>query len=168
MTISRTVRGLALAAAVLLTGACGTDGAPAAAPTTPPSAPLAVRDMWVKTAESGMTAAFGTLVNTGDTDVQVVKATSTASPVMELHEVADVDGTMVMRPKDGGFTVPANGGHTLEPGGDHLMLMDLTAPVKAGDEVRFTLTFADGRTFAFTAVAKDFAGGNESYHPEMG
>ena len=29
--------------------------------------------------------------------------------MMELHEVADVNGEMVMRPKEGGFVIPAGG-----------------------------------------------------------
>jgi len=158
-------------AAVLLVGACG-DGEPpatAATPSVPAAAarPLAVRDMWVKTAASGMSATFGTLLNTTSADVTVVKATSTASPMMELHEVATVDGKMVMRPKDGGFTIPAGGSHELKPGGDHLMMMDIKTPVTAGTEVTITLTFADGKTMDFTALGKDFAGGNESYQPEM-
>ncbi|GAA4715908.1 hypothetical protein Prum_003750 [Phytohabitans rumicis] len=121
--------------------------------------------MWVKTAQSGMSAVFGTLMNTSGAEVTVVKATSTASPMMELHEVATVDGEMVMRPKDGGFTIPAGGMHELKPGGDHLMMMDVTTPVAAGTEVTVTLTFADGKSMQFTALGKDFAGGNESYQP---
>lgn len=167
----RRVLGLgSVMAAALLLGACGDDGEPAGAatPSTSPTAvaqPLAVKDMWVKTAASGMTAAFGTLLNTGGADVTVVEATSTVSPVMELHEVATVDGEMAMRPKEGGITIPAGGTHELKPGGDHLMMMDIKTPVTAGTEVRFTLTFADGKMMEFTAVGKDFAGGNESYQP---
>ncbi|GIF77243.1 copper chaperone PCu(A)C [Asanoa siamensis] len=177
MSISTTARGLGLAATAafaLLAGACGAAAEPATTGTPPPPSasvaadPIAVRDMWVKTADKGMTAAFGTLLNTGGADVTIVKATSTASPMMELHEVAEVDGKMEMRPKEGGFEIPAGGSHVLEPGGDHLMLMDVKAPVKAGDEVTVTLTLGDGTTFAFTAVAKDFAGGNESYNPGTG
>ncbi|MDQ7909394.1 copper chaperone PCu(A)C [Phytohabitans sp. ZYX-F-186] len=162
--------GSVLAAAVLLLGACGDDAEPEAGPSgSPPAAarPLVVKDMWVKTATSGMSAAYGTLMNTTGADVTVVKATSTASPTMELHEVATVDGKMVMRPKEGGFTIPAGGSHELEPGGDHLMMMDVRTPVTAGTEVTITLTFADGGTMEFTALGKDFAGGNESYQPEM-
>ena len=47
------------------------------------------------------------------------------------------------------------------------MLMNLAQPVKPGDEVTFTLTFADGRTAEFTAIAKPFAGAGESYDPSM-
>lgn len=155
------------------TSACGTSGSPAAdagagvAPTSPVASstgPIAVRDAWVKAADSGMTAAFATLVNTGDADVTVVSAASTISPV-EMHEVAMAGGTMQMRPKAGGFVIPAGGTHVLEPGGDHLMLMAVATPVMAGDEVDLTLTLDDGRTVLFTAVAKPFAGGNESYDP---
>ncbi|MFJ9858820.1 copper chaperone PCu(A)C [Streptomyces albogriseolus] len=129
------------------------------------AAPVTMKDPWVKAAESGMTGAFGTLVNSTDADITVVSATSTASQRTELHEVADVDGKMVMRPKEDGFVIPAKGSHTLEPGSDHLMLMGLTGAVKPGDEVPVTLTFKDGRTLEFTAVAKEFAGGKENYEP---
>ncbi|MEJ3749801.1 copper chaperone PCu(A)C [Actinomycetes bacterium KLBMP 9797] len=164
--------GAVLVAATLFAGACGDDSgaATAAEPSASPAVagqPLAVKDMWVKTAASGMTAAFGTLMNTGSSDVTVVKATSPTSPTMELHEVATVDGEMTMRPKEGGITIPAGGMHELKPGGDHLMLMDVKTPVTAGTEVTVTLTFAGGETMEFTALGKDFAGGNESYQPEM-
>jgi copper(I)-binding protein len=159
----------AAAAALLLVGACGEDAEPSTGTTPSPTVPaqaLVGRDMWVKAADSGMTAAFGTLVNTTDAEITVAKATSTASSTMELHEVAMVDGKMAMRPKDGGFVIPAGGTHELKPGGDHLMMMGLSGPVRAGDEVTVTLTLSSGEVVELTAVGKDFAGGNESYHPE--
>lgn len=162
--------GVAVAAALLI-GACGSGstppaGATAPAPTTPATASgVIARDMWVKTAKSGMSAAFGTLTNTTNADITIVSAAATVSARVELHEVAGVDGEMVMRPKESGFVIPAGGTHELKPGGDHLMLMDVTTPVRPGDEVTFTLTFADGTTAQFTAVGKDFAGGNENYQP---
>ncbi|MGN9764823.1 copper chaperone PCu(A)C [Micromonospora sp. SD12] len=171
-----------LATAALLAGGaagCGSsDGSPSAAPSpsvsldggasaSAPAGVLGVRDPWVKAADAGMTAAFGTLVNDGDTDVTVTGASTDVSP-MELHEMAMRDGRMVMRAKQGGIVVRARSSHALEPGGDHLMLMDLRQPVRAGDQVSFTLTFADGRTQTFTAVAKPFTGAQESYAPGHG
>ncbi|WP_426513916.1 copper chaperone PCu(A)C [Dactylosporangium sp. McL0621] len=129
---------------------------------------LVMQDPWVKTADSGMSAAYGTLVNTTGKEVVVVSATSSASPAMELHETTIVDGKMAMKPKEGGFAIPAHGRHEFEPGGDHLMLMDVKTPVRPGDQVTFTLTLKDGGTVRFTALGKDFAGGNESYQPGRG
>jgi copper(I)-binding protein len=113
-----------------------------------------------------MTAAFGVLVNDTDADITVAGAESPASP-MELHEMTMKDGKMLMRPKEGGFVIKAKGTHELGPGGDHLMLMKPAAEIKPGDEVAFTLKLGDGRTVAFSAVAKPFAGAGESYDPGM-
>ncbi|MFC3502456.1 copper chaperone PCu(A)C [Micromonospora krabiensis] len=150
---------------------CG-QSSPSAAPNPAPTASTAagvleIRDPWVKAADSGMTAAFATLVNPGDSDVTITGAATDVSP-MELHEMAMQDGKMVMRAKAGGIVVKAHGSTTLEPGGDHLMMMDLKQPVKAGDEVGFTLRFADGKTQTFQAVAKPFTGAQESYAPGHG
>jgi copper(I)-binding protein len=93
-----------------------------------------------------MSAAFGTLENTSDHDITLVSAESPASTMLQLHEtVANDSGAMVMKEKQGGFVIPAGGSFALEPGGNHIMLMDLTAPLAAGDEATFTLTFSDAR-----------------------
>ena len=73
------------------------------------------------------------------------------------------DGAMVMQPKEGGFTIPAGATFELAPGGNHIMLMSLAAPIVAGDDVTFTLILGDGSVFTFTAPAKDFTGANEEY-----
>ncbi|WP_089154308.1 copper chaperone PCu(A)C [Micromonospora sp. NBS 11-29] len=178
-TTGRFRRPAALIGAALLAAsvaACGSSDDPttaaAPAPTTAPAAAganaaagvLGIRDPWVKAADKGMTAAFGALVNDGDADVTITGASTEVSP-MELHEMAMRDGKMVMRPKEGGIVVRAHSTATLQPGGDHLMLMSLTRPVRAGDELNVTLTFGDGRTQTFTAVAKPFTGAQESYAP---
>lgn len=164
----------ALALAASLTGCAAEDAVtPAAAPAATAAAAtaaapletdgLTITDPWVKATDTGMTATFGTLVNSSDTEVTIESASSSVS-MMELHEMAASDsGEMVMRPKEGGFVIPAGGTHVLEPGADHLMMMNVTAPVKPGDEVAVTLTAKDGSTYEFTAPARSFAGGNETY-----
>lgn len=125
-----------------------------------------VREQWVKSADSGMTAAFAELQNTGDSEVHVVGASSPASSRMELHEMATgSDGAMVMRPKDGGFVIPPGGSHVLAAGGDHLMLMDVTSPLTPGSDAEFTLEFSDASTTDFTAQVRDFSGAQEDYEP---
>ncbi len=157
--------GALLAAAVLaLTGCASTPtAAESSAPTTAAES-VTIEDAWVKAADSGMSAAFGVLHNASGEDVTVVSAETEASTSLQLHETVENDaGEMVMREKEGGFSIPADGDLTLEPGGNHIMLMDLTAPIVAGDEVTFTLTFSDDSTFEFTAPVKDYTGANENY-----
>jgi copper(I)-binding protein len=156
----------ACVAALALTGcAAASSAAPAAAPAAAVPAPVvAVADPWVKTAESGMTAVFGTFSTTGAGPVTVLSAQTSASPRTELHEVVTgSDGAMVMRPKADGFLVEPAAPRVLAPGGDHIMIMDLASPIRPGDQVEVTLTLSDGSTVPFTALAKETSGGEENY-----
>lgn len=84
--------------------------------------------------------------------------------MLELHEtVENESGEMVMRQIEGGFVIPSDGDLSLEPGGNHIMMMDLTAPLVAGQNVTFTLTFSDDSVYEFTAPVKDYSGANETY-----
>lgn len=147
----------ATSGALLLFGlaACGSDESDAG---------LSVSDAWVKASDGGMTAAFGVLTNDSGGEVVVVGAETSASERTELHEVVTTDGEMVMQQKEGGFAVPADGEHTLEPGADHIMILDLASPVEPGDEVTITLSLDGGATYEYSAQAKETEGGEEPYH----
>ncbi|SIT69332.1 copper chaperone PCu(A)C [Microbacterium sp. RU33B] len=164
--ISRTTTtrlGLLLAVAAFALTGCATSSSTTAEDVTA-SESVSISDGWVKSADEGMSAAFGELTNDSDRDITVVSATTEASSMLELHETVENDsGEMVMRQIDGGFVIPAGGSLALEPGGNHIMLMDLTAPLKAGEEVTFVLTFSDESTYEFTAPVKDYSGANETY-----
>ncbi|MFF2088672.1 copper chaperone PCu(A)C [Nocardia sp. NPDC058176] len=128
---------------------------------------VSMSDQWIKAADSGMSAAFGELANAGDEPVTLVAAASPASERVEIHEVVpDSTGAKTMRPKAGGIVIPARGAVTLKPGGEHLMFMGLTQPLRTGTETSITLTFSDGSSTVVTAQVRDFAGGNENYEPE--
>jgi len=129
---------------------------------------VTIADSWVKatvgTEDPSMTAAFGVLTNHTGRDLTIVSATNDVTDRTELHEMAMVDGAMVMRPIAGGIPIPANGTTTLAPGGLHVMIMDAKTPIAPGDDVHVTLTLSDGSTLLFHATAKEFAGANESYN----
>ena len=170
--MSRISRAAALAAGVLaaatLSG-CASDSVTTASDSSSAAGPcpISVSDAWVKATDTEMTGAFGTLTNTGDAEMVVVSATSPVAGTMEIHEVVDKDGTMVMQPLEGGLVIPAGGTATLAPGQDHLMLMGLSEPIEAGQTVEITMTCADGGTAAYSGVAKPFEGGEETYEPAM-
>jgi copper(I)-binding protein len=127
---------------------------------------VTVTDPWVKAEDGDMTAAFAVLGNTGDTDAELTGASTSAAKVVELHEMVGTSGAMKMQEIDGGIAIPAGGSATLDPGGKHLMFMDLPDPLKAGDTVEVTLKFADGSTSDVEFEVKTFTGANETYAPE--
>ena len=129
-------------------------------------AALTLSDGWAKAGETGgMTGVFGTLVNSSGEDLVITGVESDAAGMIELHEVT-ADG--VMQRIEGDVVVPADGSFELAPGANHIMLMDLTRDLLAGDEVSLTLhcsssTDGDELSFEFTVLVKDYSGANEDY-----
>ncbi len=132
----------------------------------PMAAEVSIHDQWASAGDGQMAAVFGTLVNDGPREARIVSGSSPAAGMVEVHEVAGATGAKTMRPKAGGLVLPAGGSHDLVPGGDHLMLMDLTAPLSAGADIEVTLRFEDGSTLPVTVQVRDFAGAGENYQPD--
>lgn len=168
------------AAAALLVGCAGAAETPAAtsgataAPTSGAAIDvvetITVTDPWVKATDEGahMTGVFAELTNVTGADVHVVAVTAGVTERAELHEMIDQAGTPVMSQMPDGFVIPANGSFTLEPGGNHVMLMELMEPIEPGMIVPVTLEFADGGSVTFDAVARTYAGANEEYDGDDG
>ncbi|HEX2214620.1 MAG TPA: copper chaperone PCu(A)C [Mycobacterium sp.] len=152
---------IALAAGLVAAGCTTADHDEA-----PMASAVAISDQWASSAETGMAAVFGVLTNTGHHDAVVVSGSADVAGRVEVHEVVpNATGSSVMRPKEGGLTIPADGSHDLVPGGDHLMLMDLKEPLTPGSDVTMTVVFSDGSTLPITAQVRDFVGADEEYQP---
>lgn len=111
------------------------------------SAPLLIENPYAfATSEAQANgAAFMSLVNTTDADITVTAADTTLSETVELHTHIMEDDKMMMREVDS-FVVPAGETHTLEPMGDHIMLMGLYAPLQEGHVFPLSLTLEGGET----------------------
>lgn len=81
--------------------------------------------------------------NTGAADIKLVKAENPASAVTELHTHINEGGVMKMRPVPA-VEIKSKGAAVLQPGGLHVMMINLKAPLKEGDVVPITLGFDDG------------------------
>jgi len=86
-------------------------------------------------------AGYMTITNKGNTADRLVSASSPAAGKVEIHEMTMQDGIMKMRELPGGLPIAAGKTAALAPGGYHLMLMELKAPLKMGDKVPVTLSF---------------------------
>lgn len=71
-------------------------------------------------------------------------------------EMADMGGVMEMV-EVGRIALPAGESVSLEPGGLHLMLLDLPEPLSSGDSFDITLDFENGPDLVVTAEIRDNA-----------
>lgn len=171
-------RSAGLAAALLLSvgllTSCGDDTSDDAASDraamTAPELEVSATDGWVRatkgTEDTSMTAAFMQLQNDGDEAVVLTGASSPVAGMTQIHEMATVDGEMVMRQIEGGLEIPAGRGQLLMPGGNHVMLMDLDDELAPGDEVEVTLEFEGGETMTMTLPVKEFTEEEPHYHED--
>src|SRR5574343_240923 len=106
---------------------------------------VSVQDPYVRLAppNAPATGAFMVIKNNGDKDIKVLKADNPASKVTELHPHLNEGGVMKMRPVPA-IDIKAKGEAVLKPGGLHVMMIDLKAPMNEDDIVPITLTFDDG------------------------
>lgn len=143
---------LALALPLLVAlAACGGDDAPPSdAPDDDASVATAnffgLDNAYARTAPAGGTSAvYLDMVNDTSDDVTLLAASTDAAGTVEIHETGeDADGLRTMTPVEGGLDVPAGATVSLEPGGLHVMLLDLQRDLVEGDTVTVEFQF-EGR-----------------------
>jgi copper(I)-binding protein len=107
---------------------------------------ITVTGVWMREPAEGQTrtAAYGTITNDGEADVTLVSASVPFDATVEIHEtIMGDDGSMQMQEVPEGFVVPAGGSFTLEPGGPHIMLIDID-PADITGTIDVTMVFDDG------------------------
>ncbi len=103
-------------------------------------AQVAVSDPWVRATVASQKASGAFMTLTAPRDTRLVAASSPMAGVVEIHEMAMRDNVMRMRAIDA-LPLPAGKAVKLEPGGYHVMLMQLKGPLNAGDTVALELVF---------------------------
>jgi len=86
----------------------------------------------------GTSAVYMTLRNTGSVDDRLLGAWSDAAETTEVHRTTVDGGVMRMRPA-GPLDLPVGGALTLEPGGLHVMLINLRRDLVVGEWLTVTL-----------------------------
>ncbi|MGV3571982.1 MAG: copper chaperone PCu(A)C [Ramlibacter sp.] len=108
------------------------------------TAPVAVDGAWARPSVQGQsgTGAFMTL--TAREPVSLVGVATPVAGVAELHEMR-MDGDVMRMRAVGVIDLAPGKPLELKPGGYHLMLMDLKAPLAAGTQVPVSLRFRDAK-----------------------
>lgn len=105
-----------------------------------------VKDAWARPTMAQQSATGAYMKLTASSALKVVDVSSPAAGIVEIHEMFMDKDVMKMRAVSA-LQLPAGQAVELKPGGLHVMLMDLKAPVKPGDvlPIQLTLEGADGK-----------------------
>jgi len=116
---------------------------------------ITVSNAYVRATPPGktMTAAFLKLENTSDQEHRLIAVDSSAAGTTELHQTVNEQGLLKMRPVTE-MTIAAHSTQELQPGGYHIMLVDLKQPLKIGQTIPLTLSFASGEKLTLKIPVK--------------
>ena len=123
----------------------------------PALAQVAVSGAWARATVPGQmgTGAFMTLVS--KEGARVVGAASPVAGVVEIHEMA-MDGNVMKMRAVSALELPAGKPVELKPGGYHVMLLDLSRTLKAGEKIPLSLRIETrAGTFATLPVEVEVA-----------
>jgi hypothetical protein len=103
---------------------------------------IEVRQPWSRATPPGAKVAVGYMEirNTGSQPDRLLSASTPAAQRVQMHITQREGEVMKMRPVKS-FEIPPRERITLRPGGSHLMLVDLTRPLKKGERFPMTLRF---------------------------
>ena len=105
------------------------------------SAGVAVQDAWARATPTGATAGAAYMTLTSPAGDVLTGASTPAAGQAAVHEMRMDGAVMRMRAVEGGLVLPPGQAVTLRPGGLHVMLEGLKAPLKQGGTVPLHLTF---------------------------
>lgn len=104
---------------------------------------LTIGRPWTRATPGGAKVGGGylTITNNGTAPDRLTGVSMSAAGHGEIHEMKMDGGVMTMRPLAAGIEIKPGETVKLEPGGYHLMFMDLKAPLKEGTVVKGQLQF---------------------------
>ena len=95
-----------------------------------------------------------TIENKGKDKEVLISVTTPVAAAAEIHQMSEANGMMKMAMRNN-LTIPAMGQVTLQPGGYHIMLINLVKPLKKGDIIPIYLKFDCGCTVLVKATVQD-------------
>jgi copper(I)-binding protein len=107
-----------------------------------------VQDAWARATVPGQQATGAFMTLTAPEGARLVGASSPAAGVTEVHEMTLQGDVMQMR-AIAALELPAGKPVELKPGGHHIMLMDLKAPLAPGSTLTLTLLLRDAKGAEF-------------------
>ncbi|MDE2603577.1 MAG: copper chaperone PCu(A)C [Bradyrhizobium sp.] len=104
---------------------------------------LVISQAWSRATPKGAKTGGGYLniENKGSAPDRLIGGSADFAGSVQVHEMSMEGSVMKMRSVEKGLTIEPGKTVKLAPGGYHLMMMDLKAPLKQGEKVPVTLEF---------------------------
>ena len=179
----RTAKSFALvAASALVFASCGGDDDSSTDTAAPSGGDIAISGAWARTSPMSVNggAVYMEITAAADDELLTASVDASVAGTVEIHETLAADmaggdsampgeageetsedtmaggmsGEMTMRPVSS-IVLPAGETVLLMPGGYHIMLLDLVAPLEEGQTFDVTLTFANSGTQVVTVEVRD-------------
>ena len=106
---------------------------------------VSVKSAWARATVQGQKATGAFMTLTSKTDTKLVGVSTSVAGVAEVHEMKMDNNVMQMRALPDGLALPAGKAVALQPGGFHVMLMDLKLPLQKDTTIPMTLRFKDAK-----------------------
>lgn len=144
--------------AITLSG-CQKESAPVEAPEGIPGVTISDGRLVLPAVAGNPGAVYFDIANNGDNFATIRAVSVAAAKSAMMHETRDEGGKSTMVDLN---TLNINKGEPVkfEPGGKHVMAMELDPALKAGDSTEVTLTFVGGDKMSFPAKV-EAAGGKD-------
>ena len=117
---------------------------------------ITIKGAWSRATPPGAVAgvAFFTIVNNGAEDDTLVSAAADVAKTVELHSHV-MEGDIMRMRQVPTIAVPAGQAVALQPGGLHVMLIDLKQPLQMDASYPLTLTFKRAGSVTVTVPVKN-------------
>ena len=119
---------------------------------------ITVTDAWARATVQGQKATGAFMKITAKDNAKLVGVSSPVAGVAEVHEMKMDKDVMKMAALPNGLDLPAGKAVELKPGGYHVMLMDLKAPLAKDSTIPLTLTVQDAKGVKSTVELKMLVG----------
>jgi periplasmic copper chaperone A len=107
------------------------------------AANVTVSNAWARATMPGQPVSAAYMQIKSDADAKLIGVSSPAVPRVEVHEMK-MDGDVMIMREVKAIDLPKGKTVALEPGGFHIMLMNLKQPIVAGEVIPLTLEVESG------------------------
>ncbi len=116
---------------------------------------IEIQNAWARPAlKGGNSAVYFQIKNTTDAADLLKNAVCSTAGTTEIHKsMMDKNGVMMMKPQES-VEIPVNATVAFEPGGLHIMLINLNQDLQVGDNLEVSLAFEKAGMITITAPIK--------------